>query len=69
MAHYLILEGELNSLEKGYMGIMIKQVPYDIESELKDSKDNLDRRGYEMELRLGKYRDQNRLNRIINENK
>ena len=69
MAHYLILEGELNSLEKGYMGIMIKEVPYDIESELKDSKNNMDKIGYEMELRLGKYRDQNRLNRIINENK
>ena len=69
MAHYLILEGELNSLEKGYMGIMIKEVPYDIESELKDSKNNIDKRGYEMELRLGKYRDQNRLNRIIDENK
>lgn len=69
MAHYLILEGELNSLEKSYMGIMIKQVPYDIDTELKTLKDNIDRKGYEKELRLGRYRDQNRLNRIINENK
>lgn len=67
-ANYLILEGELNN--KTYsdsISFQFVRVPYDIEKELSITKQNIERESYEIELRNGKYRDTQKLEKSFKE--
>lgn len=57
-AHYLIVEGEYNSKERSNISFSFESVCYDFEKELKDNNknNNPDLEFYKDELRLGKYR-------------
>ena len=56
-AHYLILEGELDSHEKtDELSIIFRSVNYDIEKELSSGKHNPQYEVYEKELKKAKYR-------------
>lgn len=57
-AQYLILEGEYNS--KTYdssLSYQFIKVPYDMEKELNNEKNNIEKEDYILELKEGKYRD------------
>lgn len=57
-ACYLILEGEYGSKEyTNSFSYQFVNVPYDIEKELKNQKDNFEIDSYKLELREGRYRD------------
>ena len=65
-AHYLILEGKYNSMEKGSVSFSFESVPYDIEKELQDNKGvNPDYDDYASELRNAKYRDIQKVRKVI----
>ncbi len=55
-AHYAILEGEIDSKEKGNIGVTFRSVDYDVEKELKSGEFNPEFEGYANELRFAKYR-------------
>lgn len=56
-AHYLILEGELDSEDKSdELGIIFRSVNYDIEKELESGLDNPEFDDYATELKKAKYR-------------
>lgn len=57
-AHYCILEGYLNEMEKKPFSVQFVRVPYDIEKELRFAKENgcPSFEPYELELLRGKYR-------------
>ncbi len=60
-AEYLILEGEYNSQE--YISSFSYQfinIPYNIDKELQNQKDNVELENYILELKEGRYRDLNR---------
>lgn len=57
-AEYLILEGEYNSQE--YISSFSYQfinIPYNIDKELQNQKDNVELENYILELKEGRYRD------------
>lgn len=61
-AVYLILEGELDSQEYiNSFSYQFVQVPYDIDKEIKNQKDNIELDSFIMELKEGMYRDMNRV--------
>ena len=66
-ANYVILEGKMNSKEFNTLDIDFIQVQYDIDKELEDSKDKLDNDALFYELKHGKYRDDNKINKILTE--
>ena len=69
-AHYLIVYGVYNSMEKGNIGFSFESVSYDIEKELEDSNENnnTDLEVYKSELRLGRYRNIDRVKNVFIEN-
>ena len=66
-ANYVILEGKMNSKEHDTLDIDFIQVQYDIDKELEDSKDKLDNDALFYELKHGKYRDDDKINKILTE--
>ena len=66
-ANYVILEGKIDSKEFDTLDIDFIQVQYDIDKELEDSKgkkgESSDALFYE--LKHGKYRDDNKINRLL----
>ena len=66
-ANYVILEGKMDSKEHHTLDIDFIQVQYDIDKELKDSKDKLENDALFYELKNGKYRDDNKINKILTE--
>ena len=69
-AHYLIISGEYNSKERRNVSFSFESVCYDIEKELVDNneKNNIDLEDYKKELRLGRYRNIDRIKDIYIEN-
>lgn len=66
-ANYVILEGKMDSKEYDTLDIDFIQVQYDIDKELEDSKDKLDNDALFYELKHGKYRDDDKINKILTE--
>ena len=66
-ANYVILEGKMNSKEFNTLDIDFIQVQYDIDKELEDSKDKLDNDALFYELKYGKYRNDDKINKILAE--
>lgn len=57
-AHYLIIEGKLDEKDYGEdISFQFVRVPYDIEKELEDIKNNLEPESYRYEIEEGMYRD------------
>ena len=57
-AHYVIIEGDLDSLEYGEdISFQFVRIPYNITKELEDLKDNLEPESYYHEITRGMYRD------------
>lgn len=69
-AHYLIVDGVYGSMERGDVSFSFESVCYDIEKELADNnaKNNTDLADYQAELRLGKYRNVDRIKDVFIEN-
>ena len=69
-AHYLIIDGVYNSRERSNVSFSFESVCYDIEKELLDNNDqnNTDLEDYKKELRLGKYRNVDRIKNVYIEN-
>lgn len=64
VANYLILTGNLDSNDiNESISYELVSVPYDIEKELDNNKDNIDLDSYAIELKNGQYRDMNKINR------
>ena len=62
VANYLILSGNLDSRNiDEQFSFEFVSVPYDIEKEISNSKDNLELDSYSEELRSGKYRDMEKI--------
>ena len=66
-ANYVILEGKMDSKEYDTLDVDFVQVQYDIDKELEDSKDKLDNDALFYELKHGKYRDDDKINKILTE--
>ena len=67
-ASYLILEGEYGSQEyKSSFSYNFIDIPYDIDSELKNIKQNFESDAYINELKEGKYRDMTRVGKLLKE--
>ena len=66
-ANYVILEGKMDSKEHDTLDIDFIQVQYDIDKELKDSKDKLENDSLFYELKNGKYRNDDKINKILAE--
>ena len=66
-ANYVILEGKMDSKEYDTLDVDFIQVQYDIDKELEDSKDKLENDELFYELKHGKYRDDNKINKILTE--
>lgn len=66
-ANYVILEGKMDSKEYDTLDIDFIQVQYDIDKEIEDSKDKLDNDALFYELKYGKYRDDDKINKILTE--
>ena len=64
-ANYVILEGKMNSKEHDTLDIDFIQVQYDIDKELEDSKEKMVNDDFFYELKYGKHRDDNRINRVL----
>ena len=64
-ANYVILEGKMESKEHDTLDIDFIQVQYDIDKELEDSKDKMENDELFYELKHGKYRDDNKINRLL----
>lgn len=62
-AQYVIIERFLNQKEIGAFEYSFIEIPYDIEQELEDNEENIEKDSYEKELRYGLYRDQKNLNK------
>ena len=69
-AHYLIIDGMYNSKERGNISFSFESVCYNIEKELEDNNEqnNTDLDAYKDELRIGKYRNINRIKDVFIEN-
>lgn len=68
-ACYLILEGDYNSREhQSSLSFQFVRLPYNIEKELNTDKENIERKAYQEELRKGKYREMERIKKLL-ENK
>ena len=66
-ANYVILEGKMDSKEYDTLDVDFVQVQYDIDKELEDSKDKIDNDALFYELKHGKYRDDEKINKILTE--
>ena len=66
-ANYVILEGKMDSKEHDTLDVDFIQVQYDIDKELEDSKDKLDNDALFYELKYGKYRNDDKINKILTE--
>lgn len=64
-ANYVILEGKIDSKEQDTLDIDFIQVQYDIDKEIEDSKDKMENDELFYELKHGKYRDDNKINRLL----
>ena len=63
--NYVVLEGILDSLELNEFKIEFIQVPYDVEKEIKDSEGIDEFEALAGELRNGRYRDLEKINRLL----
>ena len=62
-SNYLIIEGEYDNKEyNSEIAFQFIKVPYDIEKELKDEKNNIEKENYRIELKEGKYSDMTKIN-------
>lgn len=62
VANYLIISGKYDSRNiEEKISYELVSIPYDIEKELKENTDNIEREAYEEEIRNGKYRDMNKV--------
>lgn len=62
-SNYLIIEGEYDS--KNYnsdISFQFVRVPYDIDKELEDEKENIEKENYQYELKKGMYRNMTKVN-------
>jgi hypothetical protein len=61
VANYIILKGKYNSKDiDNEISYEFISVPYDIDKELEENKDNIEFEEYEIEIRQGKYRNMQR---------
>ena len=62
LANYVILSGKYDSKDiNEKISFEIVSVPYDIEKELSENTDNIEKESYEEELRSGKYRNMEKI--------
>ena len=68
-AHYLILDGVYNSKERSNVSFSFESICYDIEKELESNieNNNVDFEDYKTELRLGKYRNIDKIKNVFEE--
>lgn len=64
LANYLIIKGDYNSRFYSKFSYEFVNIPYDIEKELENNKDNIEFDDYKNELLFGKYRDEQKLHDI-----
>lgn len=64
-AHYLIVEGKLNSKEYADLTFQFIRIPYNIDKELSCKKNNIEKNAYKVELKEGKYRDYDKLKKLF----
>lgn len=69
-AHYLIIEGEYNCQERRNISFSFESVSYDIERELLDNNEdnNPELEDYKNELRLGRYRNIEKIKEVFENN-
>ena len=67
-AQYIIFEGNLGSKEYGPFSYQFIRVPYDIEKELNCGIFNPEEEAYQYELRMGKYRDMQKVYKNFEKN-
>lgn len=64
VANYVIITGKLNSKDfNENLSFELVNVPYDIKKELSSDRENIEKEEYEEEIRNGKYRDMEKLNK------
>ena len=63
VANYVILTGELNSKEMSLLNYEFINLPYDIDKELSFNDDNIEKEAYYNEIKYGKYRDIEKLDK------
>ena len=63
--NYLILEGNIDKKDYSTLDIDFVQVQYDIDKELEESNNVIDRDSLYYELKNGKYRDKNKIDNIL----
>ena len=62
-SNYLIIEGEYGSKKyNSDISFQFIKVPYDIDKELQDENLNIEKDNYRFELKMGKYRNMNKVN-------
>ena len=66
VANYLIISGNLNSENMDEkISYELVSIPYNIDKELSENKDNIEFESYEEEIRKGKYRDMKKIYRSL----
>lgn len=61
-SNYFIIEGEYGSKEyTSEVSFQFVKVPYDIDKELEDEKNNIEQENYRFELKEGKYRNMQKI--------
>lgn len=65
-AFYLVLEGALDAKELGSLSYQFIRVPYDVEKELASNNRNIELESYTYELKNGKYRNMDKINKTFN---
>ena len=63
--NYLILEGDIDKKDYSTLDIDFVQVQYDIDKELEESNNVIDKDSLFFELKNGKYRDKNKIDNIL----
>jgi len=64
-SNYLILEGDLDTQDYTPLNIQFVQVQYDIDKEIEDSTDVIEKDSFYYELKHGMYRDKNKIDNIL----
>ena len=63
VANYVILTGNLDSKEMSELNYEFINLPYDIDKELSFNDDNVEKESYYEEMKYGKYRDMEKINK------
>lgn len=64
-ANYFIIKGKMNSRDYDVFSYEFVNIPYDIEKEISENKDNVDFEDYEEEIKYGRYRDMQKVKKTF----